>query len=321
MPTYNKSIITEQARQFGFIAAPFEKMSRLTDILKFINKTDELRNLLALKGGTAINLTVFNLPRLSVDIDLDFTENLTREETRAKRDRINELLERHMAAEGYAKHGKSKHTHILDSYVYSFTNVAGNLDNIKIEVNYSLRAHVLPVIIIAAMTSEVFVSFPVRTLAPVEIFASKIVALCDRAAARDLYDLNNMIYYDLFDETDLELLRKAAVFYLAVAGDAEARGLNAERMSGITAYKIRTQLRPMIRSSERFDLQEAHDRVSAFMVKWMALSENETEFLNQFAKGEYKPQFLFEDSKIVRRIESHPMALWRVRHIQKGYVQ
>lgn len=34
------------------------------------------RDCLALKGGTAINLTIFNLPRLSVDIDLDFSENL-----------------------------------------------------------------------------------------------------------------------------------------------------------------------------------------------------------------------------------------------------
>jgi predicted nucleotidyltransferase component of viral defense system len=35
---------------------------------------------LALKGGTAINLTIFNLPRLSVDIDLDYTQNVDREE-------------------------------------------------------------------------------------------------------------------------------------------------------------------------------------------------------------------------------------------------
>ena len=318
MPTYSKALLTEQAKQYGFLTASYEKMSRLTDILRFINESDELKELLALKGGTAINLTVFNLPRLSVDIDLDFTENLTREETGAKRDRINELLERYMAAEGYVKHGKSKQTHILDSYVYSYTNVAGNLDNIKVEINYSLRAHALPAVIITARTSEVFVPFPVRTLAPVEIFASKIVALCDRAAARDLYDLNNMIYYDLFDETDLELLRKVAVFYLAVAGDVEARGFSAERISGITAYKIRTELRPMIRSAERFDLQAAHDRVSAFMVEWMALTENETEFLNQFAKGEYAPSLLFEDSGIVKCIESHPMVLWRLRHIREG---
>ena len=35
---------------------------------------------LLLKGGTAINLTVFDLPRLSVDIDMDFVPNLPRED-------------------------------------------------------------------------------------------------------------------------------------------------------------------------------------------------------------------------------------------------
>ena len=318
MPKYNKALLTEQAKQHGFLTASYEKMSRLTDILKFINETDELKNLLALKGGTAINLTVFNLPRLSVDIDLDFTENLTKEETRAKRDRVNELLERYMTVEGYAKHVKSKHTHILDSHVYSYSNVAGNLDNIKVEINYSLRAHALPAVIMTARSSGVSIPFPIRTLAPVEIFASKIVALCNRAAARDLYDLSNMIYYDLFDETNLELLRKVAVFYLAVAGDVTLRGFSAKRIASITAYKIRTELRPMLRSTERFDLQAAHDRVSAFLVGWMALTESETEFLSQFAKGEYKPQFLFEDSEIVKRVENHPMVLWRIRHIRDG---
>ena len=42
--------------------------------------------------GTAINLTVFNLPRLSVDIDLDFVPNLTREETVNERERLTEIL-------------------------------------------------------------------------------------------------------------------------------------------------------------------------------------------------------------------------------------
>ena len=170
MPIYNKAVLTEQARALGFLTAPFEKMTRLTDILRFLNESDELRESLALKGGTAINLTVFNLPRLSVDIDLDFTLNLSREETRAKRDKISELLGLYMTAEGYTKHGKSKSTYILDSFVYSYTNAAGNSDNIKVEINYSLRSHVFPAIDITACTSEVFTPFPVRTLAPVEKF-------------------------------------------------------------------------------------------------------------------------------------------------------
>ena len=195
MPMYDKCLLTVLARRLGFQTGAFEKVCRLTEILRFLNETDELRDALALKGGTAINLTVFNLPRLSVDIDVDFSENLTRAKTRAKRDRIGELLERYMTAEGDTRKSKSKCTYILDSFVYSYINAAGNSDNIKVEINYSLRCHVLPPVDVTALASDIFSSFPVRILATVEIFASKIVALSGRAAARDLYDLNNMVYY------------------------------------------------------------------------------------------------------------------------------
>ncbi len=48
-------------------------------ILEFLNTREYMCEHLLLKGGTAINLTVFNLPRLSVDIDLGYIPNLTRE--------------------------------------------------------------------------------------------------------------------------------------------------------------------------------------------------------------------------------------------------
>ena len=65
MPIYDKLALGKKARELGFIRDTFEKMSRLTEILQFINEDQELSQVLALKGGTAINLTVFNLPRLS----------------------------------------------------------------------------------------------------------------------------------------------------------------------------------------------------------------------------------------------------------------
>ncbi|MDL2294399.1 nucleotidyl transferase AbiEii/AbiGii toxin family protein [Ruminococcaceae bacterium OttesenSCG-928-D13] len=316
MPIYDKGVLAAQARQLGFITAQFEKMSRLTEILQFLNETDELKKQLALKGGTAINLTVFDLPRLSVDIDLDFTENLNREETRIKRNRISELLELYMTAEGYAQRGKSKRTHALDSFVYSYTNTAGNLDNIKVEINYSLRAHILPPIEFIARTSDVFKPFSVRTLAPVEIFASKIVALSSRAAARDLYDVNNMVVHGLFSEADMTLMRKCAVFYMSVAGDISVSGFSFARIGDITPHKIKTDLYPMIRNAERFDLPAARNRVSSFLNERMVLTEGESKFLRHFDAGRYEPLSLFEDTEIVNRIEDHPMVLWRLRHIR-----
>ena len=316
MPTFDKAVLTEQARRLGFLTAPFEKMTRLTEILRFMNEAEELRESLAIKGGTAINLTVFNLPRLSVDIDLDFTVNLSREETRKRRDKISELLGLYMAAEGYAKHKKSKSTHILDSFVYSYTNAAGNSDNIKVEINYSLRSHALPTVEITTQTAEVFVPFTVRTLSPFEIFASKIVALSDRAAPRDLYDLNNMVCFGLFDEPDIIILRKCAVFYTAVAGEVTEQGISFERINEITPYKVKTDLLPMIRNVEKFDLQSVRDRVFAFLNEWIALTEEESAFLKHFAAGSYEPQLLFDDGEIINRIENHPMALWRLQHIK-----
>jgi predicted nucleotidyltransferase component of viral defense system len=317
MPMYDKPAPGRQARELGFVRDAFEKMSRLTEVLRFIDAERELNPLLALKGGTAINLTVFSLPRLSVDIDLDFAENLTKDETAVKRERINELLGRHMAGEGYTLKAKSKHTHTLDSFVYTYTNAGGNPDNIKVEINYGLRSHALPSIETTARTDGTFPDFTVRTLAPVEIFAGKIVALTGRGAARDLYDINNMVCSGLFGEPDLILLRKCAVFYFAVAGDATAQGFSFKKLDEITARTVKTDLLPMIRNAGKFDFASAKARVSEFLPELLSLNDRESAFLRRFSSGYYEPGLLFDDSEILKRVENHPMAAWRIRHIRE----
>ena len=94
-----------------------------------------LKNSLALKGGTAINLTIFDLPRLSVDIDLDFAEALGRAEMLEKRGDIAERIRKNMRAHGYTLSEKSKKYHALDSFVYEYQNAGGMRDNLKIEIN------------------------------------------------------------------------------------------------------------------------------------------------------------------------------------------
>ena len=71
---------------------------------------------LLLKGGTAINLTVFNLPRLSVDIDLDFVPNLTREETVNERECLTEILKEFMSEQGYSLSEASRFSHSLAAF-------------------------------------------------------------------------------------------------------------------------------------------------------------------------------------------------------------
>lgn len=62
------------AKTTGFIKDNVEKVMRLIDILEEIFST-KWKDKLVLKGGTAINMFYMDMPRLSVDIDLDYMGN------------------------------------------------------------------------------------------------------------------------------------------------------------------------------------------------------------------------------------------------------
>ena len=67
MPQYNRNDLEIAARNQHFTRDTFEKVLRLKTILDWMNTHEFLKTHLLLKGGTAINLTVFDLPRLSVE--------------------------------------------------------------------------------------------------------------------------------------------------------------------------------------------------------------------------------------------------------------
>lgn len=96
MPQYNKADIGRAATQYGFIRDTFEKVLRLKEILEYFNTQEYLAKHLILKGGTAINLTIFDLPRLSIDIDMDYVPNDSRDDMLIARDKIAEIINRYM---------------------------------------------------------------------------------------------------------------------------------------------------------------------------------------------------------------------------------
>ena len=94
--------------------------------MRYLNEEDYLREHLLLKGGTAINLAVFNLPRLSVDIDMDYTPNDTKEDMLETRAKITTLIKSYMEAENYQLSKGSRCTHSLDAFYYQYQNAGGS---------------------------------------------------------------------------------------------------------------------------------------------------------------------------------------------------
>ena len=81
----SKEKLIELSNKTNLIKDNLEKVLRLSEILKFLNEDSKLKGKLALKGGTAINLTAVTLPRLSVDIDLDYTNNYLKKKLKKKK--------------------------------------------------------------------------------------------------------------------------------------------------------------------------------------------------------------------------------------------
>jgi predicted nucleotidyltransferase component of viral defense system len=308
---YNRMTLGRQAKELGFVRDTFEKVCRLAEVLAFVEQDDILNNSLALKGGTAINLTIFDLPRLSVDIDLDLAENLSREAMLEQRSVITERLEKQMAADGYTLSPKSKHYHALDSFVFEYLNTGGMKDNLKIEINYMLRCHVMELRRREVRLPWMDRELTVLSVDPTEIFASKTVALISRAAPRDLYDLNNMLKYSLFDESEQELLRKCIVFYSAIGAEDTPLSFSFDSIQSIRQNKIKTDLLPVLRNGVYFDAKTAQNDCVEYLKRLLILTDQETGFLQAFRDKQYRPELLFSDSAILERISGHPMALWK----------
>lgn len=313
MPKFDKITLGRQARELGFVRDTFEKVCRLAEILSFIEQDPVLADSLALKGGTAINLTIFDLPRLSVDIDLDFSKNVNRDDMLAERKEITDHLNRYMTAAGYTLSAKSKQYHALDSFVYEYTNAGGAKDNLKIEINYMLRCHVLPLEKRPVKLPWLKEKVNVLAVAPLEIFAAKIVALLSRTAPRDLYDIANLQKYDFFSADELALLRQCAVFYSAIAAEQAPTTFNFGTIHELDPHRIRTDLIPVLRRTERFDLQAAQDKTIDFLSNFMIPTATEIVFWQAFNNKEYRPDLVFSDPAQLDRITQHPMARWKCR--------
>lgn len=316
MPIFNKADLEGLARKYGFQRDTFEKVLRIKAILEFFEEDKLLKEHLILKGGTAINLAVFSLPRLSVDIDMDYMPNDSREDMLATRGQLFSIIKDYMESEGYYLSESSRFSHSLDAFYFQYQNAGGNKDMLKIELNYSLRAHVLEPVYREITTDAFGTRIQIHIVHPIEIFAAKANALISRAAARDLYDFHNLITLRPFPEIEeMELFRKTIIFYATISAETVNRSFDTSAIDSLTFPKIRRDLFPVLTRNEtgkHFDLDLYKNQVKDYLHTLMVVSPEEDEYMDRFISGEYIPALLFGSSySIVKHIENHPMAIWK----------
>lgn len=166
-------------------------------------------NTFALKGGTAINLFVRNMPRLSVDLDLVFPDH---RQTRAQalkqiREAIRTATER--------LEGKGFQTYVPESDAGE-TKLLVRRDGIevKVEVNFVMRGTVQPVGLASLTPSArnvLMADLEIPVVSLEDMYGGKLVAALDRQHPRDLFDVMQL----LENEGITPGIRRAFVVYLA----------------------------------------------------------------------------------------------------------
>lgn len=313
-----RDYIENISKETGFIVSTLEKVERLIRILEWMNSDEKLNKLLALKGGTAINTAVFNFPRLSVDIDLDLTENLSKEGMIKERENIHNLLVNYLNTNNYKINmEKSKNVYALDSIAAEYVDIKGNIDNIKIEINYMNRVHILETKKIKVST-DVFKDkhLTIHCIHPIEIYAAKLCALLSRTTARDLYDVYTLSKYDLFDDGEKELLKQCFMLeYIAVCG-YKLENMKIENIEKLKRQDIKTKLLPTLkdRNPKKSNVDEMKQAVREYLKDILIINDNTKQFYDKFQKGIYEPELLFEDKEITDRIKEHPMILWKLNN-------
>lgn len=126
----------------GFRPDIIEKVIRLLLILERIGNHAFLGSRMSLHGGTALNLFVLAMPRLSVDIDLSYVGNTDREQMLAERPAIEHAIADIARELGFTV-TISPAEHSGRTFRLQYKGTAG-LDSVKIDTNFLNRSPLLP---------------------------------------------------------------------------------------------------------------------------------------------------------------------------------
>ena len=134
----------------------------------------------------------------------------------------------------------------------------------------------------------------------------------ERGAARDLFDVHNMIQNHVIDDSQKPLLRKSVVFYTAVGGNKKPSfPYSLEAVERLQFKQIRASLLPVLNKGMFYDLETVKQSVCEYLTALLQLTDCERLFVEHFNANEYCPELLFEEEAIVERVKNHPMALWK----------
>ncbi len=295
----------------GFRPEILEKVIHLLNLLGVLQRHPALAGRLALKGGTALNLFLFDVPRLSVDIDLNYVGAAERADMLADRGRIELAVQAVCQREDLAV-TRVPGDHAGGKWRLRYASALGGTGNLEVDLNFMFRVPLWPIATMNSVAVGSYAASGIPILELHELAAGKLAALLARKASRDLFDAHKLLTCGMLDP---DRLRLGFVLYGAM-NRRDWRTLSLDDL-GYDTRDLENQLLPVLSSRARESLahgwathmvETCRKRLSPLL----SYTPNEAAFLDRLLDhGELRPDLLTEDAELAARIEAHPLLQWK----------
>lgn len=261
----------------------------------------------AIKGGTAINLFIQNLPRLSVDIDLTYRHLNDRDTSLRNMQNCLIKIANNIKKANPEYNIRTKLSR--ESALILKLMIYGNGTFIKVEPNFNMRGTLFPIEFgeLSAGVSEKFNACidKVPILSKAEVYAGKICAALNRQHPRDLFDIMLLLENGGISDD----MRQAFVVYgscdmrpiheLLAPNRLDVTNLFNNEFQRMTEYEVNLNA-----------LLQAREELIDYLAK--SLTDNERQFLLSVKRG--MPEYSLLSFK---NIDQLPALQWKVMNIQK----
>ncbi|MCJ7595848.1 MAG: nucleotidyl transferase AbiEii/AbiGii toxin family protein, partial [Desulfobacterales bacterium] len=302
--------------QTGYQVRPLEKVVRLGEMAGEVARHPFLRSVLALKGGTALNLCFGPPKRLSIDLDFNYTGHRDREQMLADRPRVEQAVADIARRKGYRVQ-QSRDAFAGRKIYFIYRSVLGPEERIELDLNFLFRVPI-------AGTEQRELWQPgeldrpeVRTVSLQEIVVGKMLAMLDRGAARDVWDLANLPQ----PANDVKGLPSFRPWFIALAAilDHPLPTYTLSRLKGlVTERAVVEQLAPMLSVDAPRRADDLVKQAWAVLSDFLTLSPNEVTYIASIERGEVRPELLFaDDPEAAQRVTEHPAILWKVINVRE----
>ncbi|OAI49225.1 hypothetical protein AYO45_00570 [Gammaproteobacteria bacterium SCGC AG-212-F23] len=307
----------ELSKTTGFKNADMlEKVIQLINLLNEIFNNTYLRNLFVLKGGTALNLFYFNLPRLSVDIDLNYIGSIEKSRMLIERKELEKILVSLCQRSGFMIKRVAKE-HAGGKWRLNYTSAIKAGGNIEIDLSYLHRVIFFPITNKNSMPVNLYQAINIPLLDFHELAAGKLAALMSRKASRDLYDVSKLSH--ITEKLEIDKLRLVFLVY----GGMNRRDWRTLDVNDIAIDKneIAKKLYPVLRQQEIAYPELTKNLIldcKKIIATILPFRNHEKEFLDLLLdKGQIEPSLLTPDIEMQNKILKHPGLLWKAQHAKK----